>query len=125
MRGGGGGCFRTIIAGIITNLFVPAGWGSYSRDFTICLPPQCRAFGRDLLEEKSLLFLGSGQPWLQMTSALNKTVFIMHVMEFSLKRNIFWKGNNSDNVCPFSPVIFLSKRCQSMQAFHKILVSNG
>ena len=27
--------------------------GSYYGDFTICSPPQCRAFGRDLLEGKS------------------------------------------------------------------------
>ena len=60
---GHGFCFRAQITGIITSSFVPAGPGLIVEIFfTICSPPHCRAFGRDLLEgkSKSPLFASSG-----------------------------------------------------------------
>ena len=49
-----------------------------SRVMTLSRPPQCRAFSRAVMDEKSLSPLfpigggGGGGQWLQMTGALNE-----------------------------------------------------
>ena len=51
----------------------PRGAGAFSRDFTINLSPQCRAFSRALKTEKLKAPLFPGFPRLQMAGALLST----------------------------------------------------
>ena len=66
--GGGGG---HLLFFIIVNL---RRAGAFSRDFTINLSPQCRAFSRALKTEKLKAPLFPTGPGLQMTGALCITV---------------------------------------------------